>query len=338
MRKRKKAFRIGVDIMGADIKPETIVHAVYTLPSDTFADTSFVLYATKEKVKFLQSQYKEDLRTLPVSFFPCKEFIAMDEVPLQAIKKKKESTLAIGIKEHKEGKTDAFVSCANTGALVTQAVLTLPCITPILKPALVTVIPSLHAPIVVLDVGATVEATSEQLVQFAFLGAAFAACILKREKPRVALLNIGAEFGKGTKELFDAYKELQKNPQTHFIFLGNKEPLGLFTDEVDVVVTSGFTGNIFLKTGEAMATLVLKVIENGFQPGENPDSYFPYSQLKRSFSQDEGVGALLYGLEGYVLKCHGAASIASIQKALLGARGLLEKELLEYTAAFFLKS
>jgi glycerol-3-phosphate acyltransferase PlsX len=331
MKKRKKVFRIGVDIMGADTQPETIVHAIYTLPPDTFTNSSFVIYATEEMVQLFKNQYKKDPYAQSISFCPCKEVVAMDDTPLFAIKKKKESTLAIGINDHKEGKTDAFVSCANTGALVTQAILALPCIEQITRPALVTVIPSLPTSMVVLDVGATVEATCEQLVQLAFLGASFARCVLKREKPRVALLNIGAEFGKGTKEISDAYKVLQNSPDAYFTFVGNKEPQALFTDRVDVVVTSGFAGNIFLKTAEATALLLLEVIQKNFQAGSSPDSYFPYSQIKRSFSQDEAAGALLYGLDGYIFKCHGAATALSIQKALLGARSLLELELLDFT-------
>ena len=321
--------------MGADIEPDVIVHAVYSLPAEIFEDTSFVLYATADEAKRQELQYKEDLHLVPISFRPCKEMIAMDDAPMHAIKKKKESTLAVGLKEHKEGLIDAFVSCANTGALVAQAVLTLPKLEPILRPALVTTLPSIHAPMVVLDVGATVSASYQQLVQFALLGACFSHTVIKNKNPRVALLNIGAEYGKGTQELHDAYDALKKMaPSCSFTFVGNKEPQALFTEQVDVVVTNGFTGNIFLKTSEAIARLVLEVIERNFKGGNHPDALFPFSELKRSFSQDEGIGAFLYGLDGYVLKCHGSATIASIQKGLLGARSLLEKELITVTKAY----
>src|SRR5574338_994675 len=119
MRKKRRSCCLGIDVMGADIPPDAIIHAVFELPQEYFSNTSFILYATKDVALQHESHYKEELAHLPIKFRVCKEFVGMDEAPLPAIRKKKESTLIIGLKEQQAGKNDAFLTCANTGALVT---------------------------------------------------------------------------------------------------------------------------------------------------------------------------------------------------------------------------
>ena len=286
--------------MGADLDPQSILHAIETLPPEIFQDTQFVLFSS--------SDYST-VAKLPISFYPCKSVIQMDDSPVQAVKRKKDSSLMCGVQELANHNLDAFISCANTGALVVASYLHLKPLAGVLKPALATCVPTAKGKAVVLDVGATPKCSEKDLVQFAYLGSAYAKCMQKKEQPKVGLLNIGVEYGKGTDELNRALLELTKHTMAPFSFVGNVEPRHVFAGQVDVVVTSGFTGNIFIKTAEAVASYLL------------PNT------------KGEGAGAFLLGVNGTVCKCHGQATVASIQKAIETTKIALKNDLVGYCIA-----
>lgn len=263
--------------MGAELLPSSIVKAVQTLPNEFFFNHSIVLFGT-ENEKIPNSPH--------ITFVSCPDVVGMDENPLQTIREKKPSSLLTGIRALKEGKIAAFISCANTGALVALARSELEGTS---KPALACTIPTETGDVLMLDVGANVEVTAEMLVQFAKLGAEYWQS-LYGAKPRVALLNVGVEPIKGTQELKAAVKEL---PSDLYTFVGNKEPYDLFTNQADVFVTDGFSGNLFIKTSEA----VLR---------------------SRGIAYEESY-AILLGLKQHVIKCHGASSERAIQKAILSS-------------------
>ncbi|MBS0634449.1 MAG: hypothetical protein JSR37_03185 [Verrucomicrobia bacterium] len=267
--------------MGAELLPSSIVKAVQTLPNEFFSNHSIVLFGT-ENEKIPNSPH--------ITFVSCPDVVGMDENPLQTIREKKPSSLLIGISALKEGKIAAFISCANTGALVSLARSELEAISnTVSKPALACTIPTKTGDVLMLDVGANVEVTAEMLVQFAKLGAEYWQS-LYGAKPRVALLNVGVEPIKGTQELKAAVKEL---PSELYTFVGNKEPYDVFTNQADVFVTDGFSGNLFIKTSEA----VLR---------------------SRGIAYEESY-AILLGLKQHVIKCHGASSERAIQKAILSS-------------------
>ncbi|MBX7066885.1 MAG: phosphate acyltransferase PlsX [Parachlamydiales bacterium] len=290
----QQPLKIGVDLMGNDNAPQVLLNALkgISIPSQV---TLFAIGSPE----FAKEAH-------PFEFIPVHEVIEMDEHPLLALRRKKNASIPTGMRLLKEGKIDAFVSAGNTGALVSSAKMILGALPGILRPCLLTLMPTKKNPVAVLDVGANVEAKATHLVQFASIGAAFQKTrgILN---PRIGLLNIGSEPLKGTSELRIAYNELQKREKIHFA--GNIEGKTVFDGDVDVLVTDGFTGNVFLKTAEGIASLILDKIQ--------VDS----SQVKKfqSLHYAEYPGAILAGIRGIVIKCHGYSTPKGFTNAVIGA-------------------
>jgi glycerol-3-phosphate acyltransferase PlsX len=286
-------FVIGVDLMGADIAPHHILNAILALPADVFSDLHVVFFGS-------------EILTLPphMSVELCPDVVSMDENPLKAIREKRASSLMCGIRALKDKKISAFISCANTGALLAGVRTELKCLPGIQRPALACLVPTLENDVLLLDCGANVEASPQHLVQFAELGTAFMRTYQGIKRPKIALLNIGEEEQKGTHELKSALTLLQEAENDTFEFVGNKEPYDIFARKADVFVTNGFSGNLFLKTSEAVTRFLQK----------------KYPELEPIA---EGKGALVLGIEPLVVKCHGAASSTAIQQAFIHTKQLL---------------
>jgi len=253
----------------------------------------------------------------PLSFAAAAQSIEMEENPLIALRRKKNSSTSVGLRLLKEGKIDAFVSAGNTGALVVAAKMILSTLKGILRPALITLMPTKKNPVAVLDVGGNVQVKAANLIQFALIGAAFQEA-RGVENPLIGLLNIGAEALKGTSELRLAYHELKMAPGP-LRFVGNIEGKSAFDGDVDVLVTDGFTGNIFLKTAEGIANLILDRI----QPGAAEMKKF------QSLHYAEYPGALLAGVKGIVIKCHSYSTPKAFLKAVFGAVELAQENFIQ---------
>lgn len=290
----KRQLKIGVDLMGNDNAPQTLLRALQGI-------------SIPENVTFLTIGSPEFAKVAsPFEFKAVNEVIEMDEHPLFALRRKKNASIPTGMRLLKEGKIDAFVSAGNTGALVSSAKMILGGLPGILRPCLLTLMPTKKNPVAVLDVGANVEAKAVHLVQYALIGTAFQKT-RGIASPKIGLLNIGSEPLKGTSELRIAYHELQKNEKVHFV--GNIEGKTVFDGEVDVLITDGFTGNVFLKTAEGIASLILDKIAAG------PKEIKNFSSLHYA----EYPGAILAGIQGIVIKCHGYSSPKGFTNAVLGA-------------------
>lgn len=289
-----RPHKIGIDLMGNDNAPRVLLDALkgISLPSGV----ELVVIATLD--------FKNDVS--PFSFIPAQEVIGMEESPLIALRRKRNASINIGMRLLKEGKIDAFVSGGNTGALVSSAKMILSTLPGILRPCLLTLMPTKKEPIAVLDVGANLQVKAAHLVQFASIGAAYQK-VRGIPMPKVGLLNIGSEPVKGTSELRLAYHELQT--KTSFRFVGNIEGKSVFDGDVDVLVTDGFTGNVFLKTAEGIASLILDRLD------------VPPSEFKnfQSLHYAEYPGAILAGIRGIVIKCHGYSTPKGFTNAVLGA-------------------
>ena len=291
--------------MGNDNAPQTLLDALRGIPLP--AGTELVVIGTPE----IETDAK------PFRFVSAPEVIGMDEHPLLALRRKRNASMSIGLRLLKDGKIDALVSAGNTGALVTSAKMILSTLPGILRPCLLALMPTKKNPVAVLDVGANVEVKASHLVQFATIGAAF-----QRTRgianPTVGLLNIGSEAIKGTSELRLAYNELQTKPNS-FRFAGNIEGKTVFDGDVDVLVTDGFTGNVFLKTAEGIASLILDKI------------HAPSTETKKfqSLHYAEYPGALLAGVKGIVIKCHGYSTPKAFTNAVLGAIDLAKMKFVQ---------
>jgi len=291
--------------MGSDNAPQVLLNALDELP----------LPPDVEIVAIGMPEYKGIKR---FRYAVATEVIGMDEHPLLALRRKRNASLCVGLRLLKEGAIDAFVSAGNTGALVSSAKMILSTIPGILRPALLALIPTKKNPVAVLDVGANVQAKASHLVQFALIGAAYQKA-RGIEKPSIGILNIGSEAMKGTSELRLAYHELQMMSLAPFRFVGNIEGKSVFDGDVDVLITDGFTGNVFLKTAEGIASLILDRI-NAHIPQEELKKLQPeLNDLQRHLHYAEYPGALLAGVKGIVIKCHGYSTPRAFANGVIGA-------------------
>lgn len=287
---RKKL--IGVDLAGSDVDELTLLAACRE--AEAVADVSIRCYlSTSKKI------------TLPsIETVYCTESITMRDEALSAIRTKKESSLVKAIKDVKAGTLSALVTCANTGAVTASAVVHLKRFSHLHHPALIAELPLPYGTLIALDMGAFVTATAQDLFSYALLGTAYATVCHSIAHPRVGLLNIGREPGRGTKEIKEADSFCSKWKEWHYV--GNVEPADVLSGAVDVVVTAGFSGNIFLKTAEAMAKLAKS-------PSLTP----------------KAKGALLGGVRGAVIKCHGLITKEALITAILQAQAAVEGHVVE---------
>ncbi len=304
-------LKIGVDLMGNENSPEALLTALQQM----------VLPSGVELVAFGLPEFEKNAG---ISYVSAKEFIASEDHPLTSLRRKKESSLAVGLRQLKAKQIDAFVSAGNTGALVSGAKMILGNMPGVLRPALLARMPTKKQPVAVLDVGAVVQAKATHLIQFALLGTAFSK-LHGIEKPVVGLLNIGSEPLKGTSELREAYQYLKnmKNPPFHFA--GNIEGKSVFEGNVDVLITDGFTGNVFLKTAEGIASLILDRFGTILPSTEFKKIHPQIKDLQTNLHYAQYPGALLAGVQGIVIKCHGYSTPQGFVNAVLGAADLTLK-------------
>jgi len=280
--------------MGSDTSPEVLLSTLIEVSAQLKEEASFVAFGPK--TLFPSPSSIDSVFT--------SQIIEMDDDPLLAVRKKKDSSMYRGLEHLRAGKLDGFISAGNTGALLASAKILLPMLQGIQRPALLALLPTKQRPMAVIDVGANVSFKEAHLVQFTLMGVAY-----QKSRgiahPTVGLLNIGTEAKKGTPELRKVYSALQhlvqQSSPSSFLFVGNVEGKDVFQGHIDVLVTDGFTGNVFLKTAEGIAAFLLDELQNPFL---NHDVYSWRHRLYHA----EHPGALLCGVEGIVVKCHGDLS------------------------------
>lgn len=307
-------LRLGVDLMGGDQPPEAIFDAVLHVAKTT--DHRLIVLATHAFYSILS-----EISHPGIEFITTEESIEMDEPPLLAVRRKKNSSMAAGMRLLKEGEIDAFISAGNTGALVATAMHHLETLPGIERPALLVTMPTAKGEVVVLDVGANVSPKPHQLAAYAHLGSLYRKCRHGLENPTIGLLNIGAEEQKGTKEVKETYQLLQEAFQDRF--LGNTEGREVFQGKVDILVTDGFTGNVFLKTSEGVSSFLADYLEKQFGVPEI------ISHLNQKFNYSEHPGAFLCGIDALVVKCHGYSDRQALINGILGAADLAKRGILQ---------
>lgn len=312
--------------MGSDSSPQTLFDAVVEVSEKSEFLLSFVVFVAAESAEALLKSYalatSNRQKSLLIDFCFVQEFISMEDDPLSAVRIKKGASLSKGIQHLKEGKIDAFVTAGNTGALIAACAFYLSPIGEFDRPALLASFPTKEAPLTIVDVGGNVSARAQHLVQYAQIGAAYQRTVRGIELPRIGLLNIGAESSKGTPEIKQAFhilKELASVPESRIAFLGNTEAREIFNGEVDVLVTDGFTGNVLLKSSQGASSFVFEFLKESIIGKVKDETLETLSQLQRRFNYEEYPGAIVCGVEGIVIKCHGAATkkamMASIEEA-----------------------
>lgn len=310
--------------MGSDSSPQELFKGVLQAAAQRKNASTFVIFATPPALKELDSLAYEAALKAQLEFHPVESVITMDEEPLSAVRQKKGASLLVGLRYLKEGLLDAFVSAGNTGALITASRIILRTFPGFRRPALLAQLPTKTGTLALIDAGGNIENSVATLVQYARMGVAYQRCFSGIEIPSVGLLNIGTEVQKGTALLKKVYEELEafsSNTKNRFCFKGNIEARDLFEGKVDLLVTDGFTGNILLKAIEGTASYTLNCYLDCLQDSE------VRNQLQAQFDYMEYPGALVAGVNGLVIKCHGNSSKKSIYKALCTAMTLVERNL-----------
>ena len=239
--------RIAVDAMGGDYAPQAVVEESVLAQNENHGDFELVLVGEKEKINQELSRLKAT--DLPFIVQNASELITMNDQAVESLKKK-DSSIAVGMRLQKQGEVNAFVSGGNTGAVMTHALMTLGRLEGVSRPAIASFLPSEKGIVVVLDAGANAECKAQNLYQFGVMGSIYTSYVLGKENPRIGLLSIGEESTKGNELTLTTYKLLRDDSSLNFI--GNVEGRDVLKGTCDVVVCDGFVGNIVLKFAESI--------------------------------------------------------------------------------------
>lgn len=323
--------------MGSDSPPELLFAAVAQVASELDASHTLVVFCTPEARAHCESSFKDrwpSQNQAQIAFVEGDQVIEMDDSPLQAVRHKRQSSMILGIEAIKNSEIDAFLSTGNTGALVASATLSLKRLPGVDRPALLATLPTEKGPVAVLDVGGNVSCRPQHVVQFAHLGAAFQTAASGIEKPKVGLLNIGLEAQKGTSHIQRIYQTLTEHcsgddaDTRGMVFAGNVEGRDVYRGAVDVLVTDGFTGNVFLKASEGVSSFILDHLESAFSDSPDQMAMDVLANLQRHVDYAEYPGALVCGIDGVVIKCHGYSNQRAVANGIRGMVRLAGSELI----------
>ena len=320
-------MNIALDAMGGDHAPEAIVAG--GVEAARVYDVTVSLVGKPEVIE--AELKKHDTRGLNLPIVPASQVIEMDDKPAAAVRTKTDSSMVVGCKMVKRNEAQAFVSAGNTGGALAAGILHVGRIKGILRPALIGPFPTLKGACLILDIGANADVRPEHIQQFAIMGSIYARDVIGLERPSVRILSNGEEAGKGNQLVIDSFKLLEQTPSINF--QGNIESKEIPTGLADVVVTDGFTGNIFVKTAETTATLMSRVITEEIKksPFAMLGALMARNSLRRvreRMDDSHYGGAVLLGLSGVVVVAHGRSNAFAIRHAIRVARQSVEQNIL----------
>ncbi len=328
---------VAVDAMGGDHGPSVTVPAALAFLEEQ-PDAHIVLVGLEAPLAQALARARPAAKER-ITLRPCTEVVAMDEPPAEALRKKKDSSMRVAINLVKDGEAQACVSAGNTGALMAIARFVLKTLPGIDRPAIASQLPTRKGVTTALDLGANVNCTPEQLVQFAVMGSALATAVEGIERPTVGLLNIGEEDIKGNDVVKETAELLKATPLN---FYGNIEGDDIYKGTTDVVVCDGFVGNVALKVSEGLVVMLYDFLRTEFT--RNPlrkaaalAAMPALSAFKQRVDPRRYNGASLVGLKGIVVKSHGGADVLGFGHALHKAHaevthGVLDKIALHVAA------
>jgi len=329
-------MKIIVDAMGGDNAPQAPVMGAIQANAEYGVDITLVGRG-EEILKVLEDNGIKDLPA-GVEIAHASEVVEMCDNPATAFREKKDSSLTIGLNLLKSGAGDAFVSAGSTGALLSGATLVVKRIRGIRRAALAPVVPTGNGGAVLIDCGANAECPPEYLLQFAYMGSYYAEHVLGRPEPKVGLLNIGVEPSKGTSLQTTVYPMLKEAGEAGRInFVGNVEAREAVEGAVDVIVSDGYSGNIFLKTMEGTGLYLVRELKGIFK--KNLFTKLAavmvsggLKRLKKLMSSSEVGGTALVGISKPVIKAHGSSDAYAIKNAIRQARQYVSSGIIESIA------
>lgn len=328
--------RIAVDAMGGDLGPGEVVAAVKLALQHSASLNPIVLVGDEAVLTPLVREANLQ-RNSRLSLYHASEVITMEDKPLPALKRKKDSSMVRAIELVKNREAGVVVSCGNTGALMAGGTLRLRPMEGIARPALAAICPREGGHFVLIDAGANPEAKPEHLVHNAILGSHYCRVMLGAKKPRVGLMTIGTEEGKGN-ALSTETNELLKRMGDLINYAGPIEGFHVFAEHVDVVVCDGFVGNIMLKSWESLVKFFSTMLKEELQA--NPMratgallSKGAFHALKERINPERYGGAPLLGLNGNILKAHGSSSRYAIKSAIVAANAMVNADMNQHIEA-----
>ena len=318
-------MRIVLDAMGGDAAPETPIEGALAALAE-LPDVEIILTGDEPALaaRLRGRSYPRGRLTLRHA----SEQVAMGDLPTAALRKKRDSSISVGLRLLKEGNAEAFFSAGNTGAVMAESLLTLGRIPGVSRPAIATIFPTKRELCILMDVGANVDCRPGHLVQFALMGTVYARDMFKVERPRVGLLNIGEEAGKGNEQARETHEALSR---TSLNFIGNVEGRDILSGVADVVVTDGFIGNILLKFSESFLDFInfgMK-LELARSPLARAGALLlkpALKRMRRRLDYAEYGGAPLLGVNGTAIIGHGRSSPKAIKNAIRAAKTSVDRD------------
>lgn len=323
-------MRIAIDAMGGDNAPKSIVEGA-VLAAEKFNDIELILVGRIEDIKIhLPENVPSNLKIENAT-----EIILTEDEPVKSVRKKKDASLVVAARMVKENQADAVISAGNTGALMTAGVLIAGRMSGIERPALGSVLPTVkNNGVLLLDMGANMDPTPEQLAQYALMGKIYAEQVLSINNPRVGLLNVGTEDTKGNELMKKTFPLLKESPIN---FVGNIEARDITNGVCDVLICDGFSGNIVLKLTEGLSSSIFYIIKEELM--RNIQSKIgalllkpAFKNIKKNMDYTEVGGAPLLGINGAFIKAHGSSNAKAIMNAVRQARTFLKSEVKEKIA------
>ena len=303
---------IGIDMMGGDFAPLEAVKGVQLYLSGHNIPANLVLIGNKPQIEKLLTEH--NLLTESITVVHAEQVIGMQEHPTKALKEKKQSSIAIGFHLLASGKMDAFVSAGNTGAMLVGALFSIKALEGVIRPTISSIIPKANGGTgLLLDVGLNADCKPEQLNQFAIMGSVYAQLILGIDNPKVGLINVGEEEGKGNLLAQSTYPLLKENK--HINFIGNIEGRDVLQDKADVMVCEGFTGNIILKMAESLYEVS--------QERKVKDEFF------ERFNFEIYGGTPVLGVAKPVIIGHGISGAKAFMNMIQLAQIMIEKDVMQ---------
>ncbi len=307
-------MKIAVDAMGGDHGPAVVVEGAVAAVREFGATVVLV----GDKVSIEQQLERLGAASAGVEIRHASQVVGMGESPSQALRRKRDSSLRVAAELVRDGEASAFISAGNTGAAMAVAMFVVGVLRGVDRPAIAAVLPNVKGFTVLLDVGANIDPKPWHLFQFAVMGHVYARDILGIDRPRVGLLSVGEEEGKGNELTKEAYEQLKDSSLN---FLGNVEGRDIYNGRCDVVVTDGFTGNVALKISESLAETIGSMIREELTRDLRSKvgaalAQPAFARFRKRVDYAEMGGAPLLGIDGAAIICHGASPVKAIKNAV----------------------
>jgi phosphate acyltransferase len=316
-------MRIAVDAMGSDRAPTIEVEGAIEALRSLRGTFKLVLVGDRDAIEAELSGYT-DAPLDRVEVVHASQRIGMGESPAQAIRRKPNSSIVIGLNLHKRGEVDAFISAGSTGAVMAGSLVILRPLAGVDRPPVGAILPTRHGHILLIDAGANVDTRPQQLLTFAHLGAIYAHDLMGVERPRIGLLNIGEEPEKGNEHALQSYQILAESSLN---FVGNIEGRDFIEHECDVLVCDGFVGNVLLKFYESVAGFILQLLRKEMSVAKVELDLHRIFQI---LDYTEYGGAPLLGVNGVVIICHGGSPPKALTNAIRVAAQAVEQDMVTH--------